>query len=78
MAVVGSDLDFAQLAPQGRTAGLGLETLNYLAAVVLLLAEEVVMLNLPETMADEELFSELKLLCFLISRKCTTVGTKIG
>lgn len=61
--VVGSDLDFAQLAPQGRMAGLGLE--NHLVAVVVfgLVVEvtqlQVVVLNLLETMADEGFFSEL-------------------
>lgn len=55
LVVVGSDLDFVHLGPRGKRAGLGFPVKAAATAV----AQPLVVVNLLETMAGEEFFSEL-------------------
>lgn len=62
LVVADSDLDFAQLGPRGKRAGLGLEKLDLAVKAVeaaALLQLPAVELNWLETMAGGEFFSEL-------------------
>lgn len=57
LVVVGSDLDFVHLGPRGKRAGLGFPVKAAAAATAV--AQPLVVVNLLETMAGEEFFSEL-------------------
>lgn len=58
LVVVGSDLDFVHLGPRGKRAGLGFPG-KAAAAVATAVAQPLAVVNLLETMAGEEFFSEL-------------------
>lgn len=55
LVVVGSDLDFVHLGPQGKRAGLDFRAKAAAEAAT----QPLVVANLLETMAGEEFFSEL-------------------
>lgn len=58
LVVVGSDLDFVHLGPQGKRAGLDFPA-KVVAATAEAATQPLVVVNLLETMAGEEFFSEL-------------------